>query len=124
MIALTASAVLLGACASSFETGQDRASNLVTDSIPKWAGGEPKNMPARSAAPPAYPAVNAPVPPRGEPALTAEEQSRAVADLVAARNRAAAQAKAAHQENEDIAADEGLSLARGKYAGEASPRDN
>lgn len=116
--------MLLGACAGSFETSQDRASNLVTDSIPKWAGGEPANMPARSATPPAYPAVNAPVAPRPEPTLTPEEQSRAVADLVAARNRAAAQAKAAHQENEDIAADEGLALARGKYAGEASPHNN
>jgi hypothetical protein len=124
VIALAAAGMLLGACASSFETSQDRASNLVTDSIPKWAGGEPANMPARSPAPAAYPAVNAPVAPRGEPALTAEEQSRAVADLVAARNRAAAQAKAVHQEEQDIAADEGLALARGKYAGEAPPRDN
>jgi len=124
MIALAASAILLGACASSFETSQDRASNLVTDSIPKWAGGEPMTMRARSTTPPAYPAVNAPVAPRAEPALTAEEQTRAVADLIAARNRAAAQAKAAHHEEEDIAADEGLALARGKYAGEASARDN
>jgi hypothetical protein len=122
VIALVASAVLLGACASSFEASQDRASNLVTDSIPKWAGGEPVNMPARSATPSAYPAVNAPVAPRTEPALTSEEQSRAMADLIAARNRAVAQAKASRQE--DIAADEGLALARGKYAGEASPHNN
>jgi hypothetical protein len=115
--------MLLGACASSFEASQDRASNLVTDSIPKWAGGEPVNMPARSATPPAYPAVNAPVAPRAEPALTSEEQSRAMADLIAARNRAVAQAKTSRQD-EDIAADEGLALARGKYAGEASPHNN
>jgi hypothetical protein len=114
--------MLLGACASSFETNQDRASNLVTDSIPKWAGGEPANMAARSAAPPAYPAVNAPVAPRPTRALTAEEQSRAVADLMAARNRAVAQAKTARQD-EDVAADEGLALARGKYAGEAPPHN-
>jgi hypothetical protein len=116
--------MLLGACASSFETSQDRASNLVTDSIPKWAGGEPGSMPARSAAPPAYPAVNAPVAPRPTPALTAEEQSRAVADLMAARKRAVAEAKAAHQEQADIAAEEGLALARGKYAGEASSHND
>ena len=115
--------MVLGACAGSFEASQDRASNLVTDSIPKWAGGEPANVPARSATAAAYPAVNAPVAPRGTPALTPEEQSRAVADLVAARNRAVAQAKAVHQDV-DIAADEGLSLARGKYAGEASPHSN
>ena len=123
VIALVASGVLLGACASSFETSQDRAANLVTDSIPKWAGGEPASTAARPTTPPAYPAVNAPIAPRVEPALTAEEQSKAVADLIAARNRAIAQAKASRQD-EAFAADEGLSLARGKYAGEASPRNN
>jgi hypothetical protein len=55
--------------------------------------------------------------------LTPEEQSKAVADLVAARNRAAARGKAAHQD-EDIAFDEGLALARGKYAGDAPPSNN
>ena len=119
MIALAASAALLGACASSFETSQDHASNLVTDSIPKWAGGEPANMPARSATPPAYLAVNATAAPRAAPALTPAEQSKAVADLIAARNHAVAQAKAAPRD-EDVAADEGLALARGKYAGDAS----
>jgi hypothetical protein len=121
VIVLAVAAMLLGACASSFETSQDRASNLVTDSIPKWAGGEPANMPARSATPLAYPAINAPVAPREVRALTPEEQSRAVTDLIAARNRAVAEAKATHQ---DIAADEGLALARGKYAGEVSPPNN
>jgi hypothetical protein len=117
------SAALLGGCASSFEASHDRTANIVTDSLPQWAGGEPAKMPARSATPPAYPVVNAPVAPRAAPALTTEEQSREVADLIAARERAAARAKAAHQE-EDIAEDEGLALARGKYAGEAAPRNN
>ena len=120
---LAVSAVLLGACAGSFEASQDRTANIVTSSLPTWAGGEPTNMPARSATPPAYAAVNAPVPPRAEPALTPEEQTKAVADLVAARNRAAAQGKAAHQD-EDVAFDEGLALARGRYAGEASAKNN
>jgi hypothetical protein len=122
-IALAVSAALLGACASSFEASQDRTANIVTGSLPTWAGGEPANIQARSAAPPAYPAVNAPIPPRAAPALTAEEQSKAVADLVAARNRAAAQGKAAYQD-EDIAFDDGLALARGKYVGDASPNNN
>lgn len=122
-IALMLSATLLGGCASSFETSQDRAANIVTDSLPKVAGGEPANMPARTANPPAYPAVNAPVAPRAVRALTPDEQSREVSDLIAARNRAAAQAKAAHQD-EDIAEDEGLAPARGKYAGDAPPRNN
>jgi len=122
-LALAASAVLLGACASSFEAGQDRTSSVIVESLPKWAGGEPASVPPRPETPPAYPAVNAPVAPRATPALTPEEQSKAVADLVAARNRAAAQGKAAHKD-EDIAVDEGLALARGKYARESSPPSN
>jgi hypothetical protein len=122
VIALAASAVLLGACASSFEASQDHTSSVVIDSIPKWAGGEPANVPPRPATP-SYSAVKAPIPPRAAPALTPEEQSKAVAELIAARNRAVAQAKAA-QKDEDIASDEGLALARGKYAGEASPHSN
>jgi hypothetical protein len=120
---LAASAVLLGACASSFEASQDRTSSVIVESLPKWAGGEPASVPRRLETPPAYPAVNAPVAPRTTPALSPEEQSKAVAELVAARNRAAAQGKAAHKD-EDIAVDEGLALARGKYARESSPPSN
>jgi hypothetical protein len=120
VIALAAFAVLLGACASSFEASGDRTSSIIVDSVPKWAGGEPASVPRRSETPPAYPAVNAPVAPRATPALTPEEQSQAVAELVAARNRAAAQGMAARKD-EDIAVDEGLALARGKYARDSSP---
>jgi len=49
-----------------------------------------------------------------------EEQQKAIAELVAARNRAQAEAKAARA-NVDIASDEDLALARGKYAGDAPP---
>ena len=122
-IALAASAVLLGACANSFEASGDRTSSVIVDSVPKWAGGEPASVPPRPATPPAYPAVNAPVAPRATPALTPEEQSKAVAELNAARNRAAALGKAAHKD-EDIAVDEGLALARGKYARESSRPTN
>ena len=120
VIALAASAVLLGACASSFEAAQDRTSSVIVENLPKWAGGEPASVPRRPANPPAYPAVDAPVASRATPALTPEEQSKAVAELIAARNRAAALGKAAHKD-EDIAVDEGLALARGKYARESSP---
>ena len=120
LIALAASAALLGGCASSFEASQDRTSSVFVDNLPKWAGGEPVNAPPRPPTPAAYPAVNAPVAPRAMPALTPEEQSKVVAELIAARNRAAAQGKAAHQD-EDVALDEGLALARGKYARESSP---
>jgi hypothetical protein len=114
--------VLLGGCASSFEASQDRTSSVIVDSIPKWAGGEPANVP-RPATPPPYAAVNAPIPPRAVPALTPEEQSKAIAELTAARSRAVAQANAARKD-EDFASDEGLALARGKYAGESSPHSN
>ena len=122
VIVLAASAVLLGACAGSFEASQDHTSSVIIESIPKWAGGEPANVPPRPASP-SYPAVNAPIPPRAAPALTPEEQKKAVADLTAARNRAIAQANAARKD-EDFALDEGLALARGKYAGESSPHSN
>jgi hypothetical protein len=117
VIALTASAVLLSACASSFEASQDHTSSIIVERMPKWAGGEPASVPRRPENPPAYSAVNAPVARRAMPALTPEEQSQAVAELVAARNRATALGKAAHKD-EDIAGDEGLALARGKYARE------
>jgi hypothetical protein len=123
LIALAASAALLGACASSFETSQDRTSSVFVDNMPKWAGGEPASVPPRPQTPPPYAAVNAPIAPRATPALTPEEQSKAIADLIAARNRAIAQGKAA-QKDEDIAVDEGLALARGKYARESSPPAN
>ena len=120
IIALAACTLLLGACASSFEASQDHTASVIVDGLPKWAGGEPTSVPPRPQTPPAYPAVNAPVAPRAMPALTPEEQSKAVAELLAARNRAAAQGRAAHKD-EDIAEDEGLALAREKYARESSP---
>ena len=123
VIALAAFAVLLGACATSFDASGDRTSSIIVDSVPKWAGGEPASVPSRPATPPTYPAVNAPVAPRATPALTPEEQSKAVAELNAARNRAAALGKSAHKD-EDIAVDEGLALARGKYAGDSLPPAN
>ena len=123
-LALAASAVLLGACAGAgIEAGRDRTANAITGSIPQWAGGEPANVPPRPAVPPAYPAVNAPVPQREAQPLSADEQQKAIADLVAARNRAQAEAKTARA-GEDIASDEDLALARGKYAGDSPPRSN
>jgi len=121
-IAFALSVALLGGCAS-IEADRSHTSSFIASGLPTWAGGEPARLPARPATEPAYPAVNAPVAAREAPALTADEQSKEIADLVAARNRAVAQAKAAHRD-EDIASDEGLALARGKYAGEAKPNSN
>jgi hypothetical protein len=123
-IALALSTLLLGGCATSpIDAGQGHASSAIASGLPAWAGGEPANAPARPAAQPAYPLVNAPVAPREAKALTDEEQAKAVADLVAARTRTQARAEAARKD-EDIASDEGLALARGKYAGEPKPSSN
>jgi len=105
------------------ETGRSHTSSFIASGLPTWAGGEPARLPSRPAAEPAYPAVNAPVAAREAPALSADEQSKEIADLVAARNRAVAQAKASHRD-EAFASDEGLALARGKYAGEPKPNSN
>jgi hypothetical protein len=120
-IALALSTLLLGACATSpIVAGRDHASGAIASGLPVWAGGEPANIPPRPAAPPAYPLVNAPVAPREAKPLTDEEQTKAIAELVAARKRAQARAEAARKD-EDIASDEGLALARGKYAGAPPP---
>jgi hypothetical protein len=103
---------VLGGCA----TDRNNASGTIASGLPVWAGGEPANVPPRPATEAAYPAINAPVPQREAKPLTTEEQTNAIADLVAARNRAVARAKAAHKD-EDIATDEGLASARGKFAG-------
>jgi hypothetical protein len=116
--------VLLGGCATSqLEADRSRASGTIASGLPAWAGGEPANLPPRAAREAAYPAINAPVPQREAKPLTAEEQSQAIADLVAARNRAVARA-AAVRKDDDIATDEGLALARGKFAGAPKPPPN
>jgi hypothetical protein len=120
-IALALSTLLLGGCAmSQIEAGPGHASGAIASGLPAWAGGESANVPPRPAVPPAYPLVNAPVAPRETKPLTNEEQTKAIADLVAARKRAHVRAEAARKD-EDIASDEGLALARGKYAGEPPP---
>jgi hypothetical protein len=118
-IALALSTLLLGGCAT-IDAQQGHATGAIASGLPAWAGGEPANIPSPRVAPPAYPLVNAPVAPREAQPLTAEEQTKAIADLVAARKRAQARAEAARKD-EDIASDEGLALARGKYAGEPPP---
>jgi hypothetical protein len=115
--------MLLAGCAAQIESDRSHTSSFIASGLPAWAGGETASIPQRPTAEPAYPAINGPVAPRAVKALTDEEQSKAVADLVAARNRAVAQAEAARRD-EDIASDEGLALARGKYAGDPPPNSN
>ena len=106
--------VLLGGCAS-IDAQQSHTSSVITDAIPKWAGGEPASTPPRPAEAAAFPYVNAAPPQRAEKPLTEDEQKKLTADLDAARKRV--QAKAA--ENPDAPEHrEASPLARGKLAGE------
>src|SRR5262245_14270129 len=109
--------VLLGGCAS-IDAEQSRTSSVITDSIPKWAGGEPANTPSRPAQTAAFPYVNAAPPQRAEKPLSEEEQKKLTADLNALRKRV--QAKAAENPDEPDHRD-ATPLARGKLAGQPKP---
>jgi hypothetical protein len=115
--------VLFGGCAAQIGADRNHASSFIASGLPAWAGGEPANVPARPATELAYPAINGPVPPREAKALTAEEQSREIAELQSARKRAIATAKTAHTDDA-FASDESLTIARGKYAGQPPPHSN
>jgi hypothetical protein len=75
LLALGLAAGLLAACSST----------QITDMIPTAAGGLPENAPARPAAAPEYPAVNA-MPQRRE-ALTDDEVKRTQAEMTALRQQ-------------------------------------
>jgi hypothetical protein len=64
----------------------------VVDTIPSWAGGLPEGVPARSANPPAYPAVHDMPPPRQDTALSDAERKRLRKDLNVTRDKATAPA--------------------------------
>jgi hypothetical protein len=55
--------------------------------LPSQMGGETRDTPRAPANPPVYPAVHDMPPPRAVPVMTDEEQKRAEAELVAARDR-------------------------------------
>jgi hypothetical protein len=61
----------------------------IADNIPHSMGGLPEGVPARSAAPPAYPAVHDLPPPRTDSALSEVESKRLREDLKNTRNRVA-----------------------------------
>ena len=76
---LTAGALILAGCSV----------GTIGDHMPAAVGGLPEDTPKRPATPASYPAINELPPPRAD-MLTDEEQKKLEADLVAARNRAAA----------------------------------
>jgi hypothetical protein len=89
-------ALALSGCASSpqIDAGQSPRSHSVADNVPTRAGGEPANAPQRPNAPPAYPPVfEVEQVPRTK-LLNDEEYKKVRDDLVAARERVLARAKA------------------------------
>ena len=69
------------------------AGSMMADHTPSALGGLPEGAPQRSNKPSAYPAVHDMPPPRGSTVLTDAEQKKLEDDLIAARNRAASEAK-------------------------------
>ena len=78
-------ALLLGACATTF------------DALPEKLGGLPENAPARPAQTGTYPNVYEPVQPREVKPLTAEEQKKLESDLLALRESQTQRANAPDQ---------------------------
>lgn len=76
---LLAAAALLAGCSSP----------AMIDSIPTALGGLPEGVPARPAAPPAYPNVHEMPPARTDTALSDAEKKRLREDLTGARDRTA-----------------------------------
>ena len=72
-------AATLAGCSSSF-----------IDHIPTALGGLPKDVPARPAAPPSYPAVHDMPPPRQDSAMSASESKRLRQELNVTRDKLAA----------------------------------
>src|SRR5262249_12640986 len=83
--ALAAGALVLAGCA---------ARGMVADHLPTPVGGFPDGPPHRPTLPMPYPAVPDMPPPRATTVLTDAETRKLESDLVAARNRAAAEAAA------------------------------
>jgi hypothetical protein len=92
LLALTA----LSGCASvsQINAAQLDGANLVADHVPTWANGEPSGIPARSAAPTAYPSPFTTPPPHEKKLLTDDAEKRTEAELSAARDNNAGRLKA------------------------------
>jgi hypothetical protein len=95
-IACSLFALLLCGCASrsQLDANQAQTAQWVAGHVPTWAGGEPATLPPRRNSASAYPPVFEAQPTRRTKLLTDKEQEKLQADLVAARNRTIARAKA------------------------------
>ena len=81
----------IGPVAAAFLLGAMLAGcSSVVDTIPHAMGGLPDGVPARPAAPPAYPAVHDMPPSRQDGALSDAESKRLREDLKSVRNRVTA----------------------------------
>jgi hypothetical protein len=88
----------LAGCSSTASLDSDRASRVVVDHIPSWAGGEPSSVPPPQT-PPQPLDIFATPSARPAPKLDASEQKQLQADLVALRNRNLDRGKAAKAVN-------------------------
>jgi hypothetical protein len=70
------------------------AGSMMADHMPAAAGGLPEGVPQRPTKPSAFPAVHDMPPPRGSTVLTDAEQKKLEDDLIAARTRTGAAARA------------------------------
>jgi hypothetical protein len=84
----------LAGCSSTAPLDADRASRLLADHIPPWAGGEPSSVPSPQTPPQPLNVFDTP-PARPVKPLDAAEQKKLQSDLVALRNRTHDRAKAA-----------------------------
>jgi hypothetical protein len=118
-------ALALSGCASNPQTdaGQSRRAHWLADNVPTRAGGEPANAPQRPNAPPAYPPVFEVKEARRAKLLNDEEYKKVRDDLVAARERVLARAKAttsAQAENKNNAVAAGSPAAGEQLTASAS----
>jgi hypothetical protein len=112
-------ALNLGACATTPQAEAPHAS-AIADRWPTWAGGEPQDVPARTAPPP-NPSVYANSAPRNEQLLTGDQQAGAAADLDRLRNRVSDQVKAAKAFDDDNTAAALSDVTRGELAADHEP---
>jgi hypothetical protein len=107
--AAMASLVVAGAlsgCASvaQMDTAQLQSSAVIADHIPKWASGEPSDIPARPA-PSAYPNVFTTQPPHDKKLMTYDEEKHDEAELTSVRDGTSGRLKATVTAEKQRAAD-------------------
>ena len=98
-------------------------SSATFDSVPTWAGGEPQALPARPAAPYAYPPVHDRPPARSAKLASEQDVAKMQQQLIEARAKQAAEAQQLQTESASVVADsQKLAAARDAAARKKKPR--